>query len=80
MDTTEKIRGITKIIKQLDKIEAAAKLSSIAAAEVIQQCQTLRNTLNAPDKRSEKKKQLDMEVARVVARRKAFILKKSRPQ
>ncbi len=76
MDANEKIPGITKIIKQLDKIEAAAKLSSIAAAEVIQQCQTLRSTLNAPDKRSEKKKQLDMKVARVVARRRAFILKK----
>lgn len=80
MDANEKIPGITKIIKQLDKIEAAAKLSSIAAAEVIQQCQTLRNTLNVPDKRSEKKKQLDMEVARVVARRRAFILKKIQQQ
>lgn len=80
MDITEKITDITKIIKQLDKIEAAAKLSSIAASEVIQQCQMLRNTLIAPDKRSEKKKQLDMIVARVVARRRAFILKKIQQQ
>jgi hypothetical protein len=78
MDTTEKISGITKIIKQLDKIEVAAKLSSIAAAKVVQHCQTLRNKLNASYKKSEKIKQLDMKVARVVARRRSFILKKSR--
>jgi len=38
------------------------------------------NLSYAPDKRSEKKKQLEMQISRAVARRNIFILKKSRKQ